>query len=131
MSASENRKSALAVVLTAPFVPMLFQGEEYGASTPFQYFTHHEDPELGEQVSEGRRSEFEAFGWNPEDIPDPQDPARLNARNSIGVKSTPNRTHLCCGGCAALLLCGGVRRTLRMDGWTRSRSTTMRLRSGW
>jgi maltooligosyltrehalose trehalohydrolase len=70
-----KQKVAAAIVLTAPFVPMLFQGEEYGASTPFQYFTHHEDPELARQVSEGRRREFEAFGWDPEDIPDPQDPA--------------------------------------------------------
>jgi maltooligosyltrehalose trehalohydrolase len=70
-----KQKIALAIVFIAPFVPMLFQGEEYGASTPFQYFTHHEDPALGKQVSEGRRSEFEAFGWAHDDIPDPQDPA--------------------------------------------------------
>jgi maltooligosyltrehalose trehalohydrolase len=66
-------KIAAALVLTSPFVPMLFQGEEFAASTPFQYFTHHEDPELGRKVSEGRRNEFKAFGWNPEDVPDPQD----------------------------------------------------------
>ncbi len=54
---------------------MLFQGEEWGASTPFLYFTDHQDPELGRAVSEGRRSEFAAFGWNPDDVPDPQDPA--------------------------------------------------------
>jgi maltooligosyltrehalose trehalohydrolase len=64
-----------ALVLCAPFVPMLFQGEEWGASTPFQYFTDHVDPELGRLVSEGRRSEFSAFGWQPEDVPDPQDRA--------------------------------------------------------
>jgi maltooligosyltrehalose trehalohydrolase len=64
-----------ALVLLSPFVPMLFQGEEWGASTPFQYFTDHGDPELGEAVSAGRRSEFRAFGWRPEDVPDPQDPA--------------------------------------------------------
>ncbi len=63
-----------ALVLTAPFVPMLFQGEEWGASTPFQYFTHHEEP-LGRAVSEGRRRELVAFGWDPAEIPDPQDPA--------------------------------------------------------
>jgi maltooligosyltrehalose trehalohydrolase len=68
-------KIAAALVLTAPFVPMLFQGEEWAASTPFQYFTDHEDKELGRLVSEGRRKEFAAFGWRPEDIPDPQDPA--------------------------------------------------------
>jgi len=66
---------AAALLLTAPFVPMLFQGEEWGAGTPFQYFTDHSDPALGRAVSEGRRREFAAFGWDPGDVPDPQDPA--------------------------------------------------------
>lgn len=61
-----------ALVLTAPFVPLLFQGEEWGARTPFLYFTDHEDPELAAAVREGRRSEFAAFGWDPERIADPQ-----------------------------------------------------------
>ena len=65
---------AAALVLLGPLVPMLFQGEEWGASTPFLYFTDHEDPELGRPVSEGRRREFAAFGWAPEDVPDPQAP---------------------------------------------------------
>jgi maltooligosyltrehalose trehalohydrolase len=65
-------KIGAALVLTAPFVPMLFQGEEWGASTPFQYFTDHDDLETGRAVSEGRRREFAAFGWDPEQIPDPQ-----------------------------------------------------------
>ena len=65
-------KVAAAVVLLGPFVPMLFQGEEWAASTPFLYFTDHDDPELGEAVSEGRRREFAAFGWSPEQVPDPQ-----------------------------------------------------------
>ncbi len=66
---------AAALVLLAPFVPMLFQGEEWGASTPWQYFTDHQDPALGRAVREGRRREFAAFGWDPEEVPDPQDPA--------------------------------------------------------
>ena len=65
-------KIAAALVLTAPFVPMLFQGEEWGATSPFLYFTDHEDRELGRNVTQGRRREFAAFGWNPEEIPDPQ-----------------------------------------------------------
>jgi maltooligosyltrehalose trehalohydrolase len=64
---------AVALVLCSPFVPMLFAGEEWGASTPFCYFTDHEDPALGRAVSVGRRSEFAAFGWKPEEVPDPQD----------------------------------------------------------
>jgi maltooligosyltrehalose trehalohydrolase len=67
-------KVAAALVLLGPSVPMLFQGEEWAASTPFQYFTDHDDPELGRAVTEGRRREFESFGWNPEEVPDPQDP---------------------------------------------------------
>jgi maltooligosyltrehalose trehalohydrolase len=65
-------KIAAALVLTAPFIPLLFQGEEWGATSPFLYFTDHDDPELARNVTEGRRREFAAFGWNPEEIPDPQ-----------------------------------------------------------
>ena len=64
---------AAALLLTSPFTPMLFQGEEWGTTTPFQYFTDHDDPELGRAVSEGRRNEFSYFGWDPADVPDPQD----------------------------------------------------------
>jgi len=66
---------AAALVLTSPFVPMLFQGEEWAAGTPFQYFTDHADPALGRAVSEGRKAEFTAFGWPADEVPDPQDPA--------------------------------------------------------
>jgi len=65
-------KIASVLVFAAPFVPMLFQGEEWGATAPFQYFTDHEDLELGRAVTKGRREEFAAFGWNPEEVPDPQ-----------------------------------------------------------
>jgi maltooligosyltrehalose trehalohydrolase len=67
------QKIAAALVLMSPFVPMLFMGEEFSASTPFQYFTQHEDRQLGLNVSEGRKNEFVAFGWDPNQIPDPQD----------------------------------------------------------
>jgi maltooligosyltrehalose trehalohydrolase len=65
-------KVAAGLVMTAPFIPMIFQGEEYAASTPFQYFADHEDPEMARAVKEGRRGEFAAFGWAPEDVPDPE-----------------------------------------------------------
>ncbi|MGH9282200.1 MAG: malto-oligosyltrehalose trehalohydrolase, partial [Acidimicrobiales bacterium] len=74
MSAGRLRIAA-ALVLTAPFVPMLFQGEEWGATTPFQYFTDHTEPALAAAVREGRRAEFAAFGWKPDEVPDPQDEA--------------------------------------------------------
>lgn len=71
----DRLRIAAALLLTTPFTPMLWQGEEWGASTPFQYFTDHSDPDLGRAVSEGRRGEFAAFGWDPEQVPDPQDRA--------------------------------------------------------
>jgi maltooligosyltrehalose trehalohydrolase len=64
---------AAALMLTGPFVPMIFQGEEWNASSPFCYFTDHTDADLGAAVRAGRRREFAAFGWAPEDVPDPQD----------------------------------------------------------
>jgi maltooligosyltrehalose trehalohydrolase len=68
----DRAKVAAGLVLMAPFIPMIFQGEEYAASTPFQYFADHEDPEMAKAVSEGRRRDFAAFGWNEEEIPDPE-----------------------------------------------------------
>ncbi|WP_326817989.1 malto-oligosyltrehalose trehalohydrolase [Streptomyces sp. NBC_01762] len=69
---------AAALVLTGPFTPMLFMGEEWGARTPWQFFTDHTDPALAEAVRNGRRREFAAHGWAADDIPDPQDPATRN-----------------------------------------------------
>lgn len=69
----ELLKVAAAMVLTSPFVPLIFQGEEWAASTPFMYFTSHPEHDLARAVTEGRRREFEAFGWAPSDIADPQD----------------------------------------------------------
>ncbi|MBT2429365.1 malto-oligosyltrehalose trehalohydrolase [Streptomyces sp. ISL-112] len=66
---------AATLVLTGPFTPMLFMGEEWGARTPWQFFTDHTDPELAEAVRNGRRREFGAHGWAEEEIPDPQDPS--------------------------------------------------------
>ncbi|MFI8165141.1 malto-oligosyltrehalose trehalohydrolase [Streptomyces sp. NPDC086081] len=66
---------AATLVLTAPFTPMLFMGEEWAAGTPWQFFTDHTDPELADAVRRGRRREFAAHGWKEEDVPDPQDPA--------------------------------------------------------
>ncbi len=64
-------KAIAALVLLSPFVPMLFQGEEWAASTPFLYFTEHHE-EMGKLVTEGRRRDFETYGWAAGDVPDPQ-----------------------------------------------------------
>ena len=64
-----------ALVLGSPYTAMLFMGEEWGASTPFQFFSAHPEPELARATAEGRKAEFADHGWAADDIPDPQDPA--------------------------------------------------------
>ena len=63
-----------ALVLASPYTPMLFMGEEWGARTPFRFFTSHPEPELAAAVAAGRASEFADHGWPVSGIPDPQDP---------------------------------------------------------
>ena len=71
----ETLSIAAVLTLAGPFTPMLFMGEEWGATTPWQFFTSHPEPELGRIVAEGRIGEFARMGWDPDDVPDPQDPA--------------------------------------------------------
>ncbi len=66
-----------AVVLLGPFTPMLFMGEEWGASTPWQFFASFPDEDLAEAVRSGRRREFGRHGWGESEVPDPMDPATL------------------------------------------------------
>ncbi len=70
----QQQLAKAAIVLCSPFTPMLFQGEEWGAGTPFCYFSSHPEPELAEAVRTGRRREFAAMGWDPAAVADPQDP---------------------------------------------------------
>ncbi len=63
-----------ALVLSSPYTAMLFMGEEWGASTPFQFFSSHPEPELARATAEGRKREFADHGWDADMIPDPQDP---------------------------------------------------------
>ncbi|MGB5951697.1 MAG: malto-oligosyltrehalose trehalohydrolase [Ornithinimicrobium sp.] len=60
-----------AFLLTSPYTPMLFMGEEWAASTPWQYFTQHEEEWLADSIRDGRKGEFAAHGWTDE-VPDPQ-----------------------------------------------------------
>jgi maltooligosyltrehalose trehalohydrolase len=70
------RPLAAFCALLAPFVPLLFMGEEYGEDAPFQFFSDHIDPEIAEATRHGRRSEFAAFAsFSEEEVPDPQDVA--------------------------------------------------------
>lgn len=66
-------KVAIGLVLTAPYLPMLFMGEEWVTSSPFLYFADHEDEELRRLVAQGRRRDFAAFGFTDE-VPNPEDP---------------------------------------------------------
>lgn len=84
----ESLKLAAGINLLSPFVPLLFMGEEYGETVPFQYFTSHEDPELVQAVRRGRREEFADFGWE-EEVPDPQDEESFNlSRLDHSLKKT-------------------------------------------
>lgn len=66
-------KAVAALVLLSPYVPLLFQGEEWGALTPFPYFADHQNDELRRAVSAGRKAEFAAFASRGE-VPDPHAP---------------------------------------------------------
>jgi maltooligosyltrehalose trehalohydrolase len=88
-------KIGSALVFTSPFVPMLFQGEEWGASTPFFYFTDYGDPQLAKGVREGRCREFAVFGWRPEDTSDPQAPETFeHSKLDWSELSNPSHTGL-------------------------------------
>lgn len=78
----DTLRVAAAIVLLGPQVPMLFQGEEWGASAPFLFFADHEDPDLATAVRDGRRRDFADFGWPAGDVPDP------------GARETFERSHL-------------------------------------
>ncbi len=76
----EALKLAAGIVLLSPCIPLIFMGEEYGETNPFQYFVSHSDPHLIKAVRKGRKEEFAAFGWAGEP-PDPQDKATfLNSK---------------------------------------------------
>lgn len=86
---AEARPLAALVVLTSPFTPMLFMGEEHGETAPFQFFTDHIDPAIAEATREGRRREFAAFAaFAGEEVPDPQDPATF-ARSKLTREVDP------------------------------------------
>jgi maltooligosyltrehalose trehalohydrolase len=73
---------AAVMTLAGPFTPMLFMGEEWGASSPWQFFTSHPEQDLGRATAEGRIAEFERMGWDPDAVPDPQDPSTF-ARSKL------------------------------------------------
>jgi maltooligosyltrehalose trehalohydrolase len=84
-------KAIAALTVLSPFVPLLFQGEEWGASTPFLYFTDHEDAELGRLVAEGRSKEFSDFHWAGA-VPNPQEPGTFT-RSKLDWSELPRPPH--------------------------------------
>jgi maltooligosyltrehalose trehalohydrolase len=83
----DQLKLAAGAVILSPFLPLLFMGEEYGETAPFQYMVSHSDPALMEAVRKGRREEFATFNWK-EEMPDPGAEAtfnqcRLNSRVAL------------------------------------------------
>src|SRR5919202_1989096 len=69
----DAHRVALAVVLFSLSAPLLFMGEEYDESRPFQFFTDHIDPYIAEATREGRKKEFAKFSaFSGRDVPDPQ-----------------------------------------------------------
>ena len=91
----EGLKLAAGITMLAPFTPLLFMGEEYGETTPFQYFTSHSDAKLAEAVRQGRRADFQSFHW-AKDVPDPQAESTF-ARSKLNhalAQEEPHRTLL-------------------------------------
>jgi maltooligosyltrehalose trehalohydrolase len=66
-----------ALVMCSPYTPMLFMGEEWAASSPWQFFASFEDAALAEAVRTGRRKEFAEHGWGESEVPDPMDVATV------------------------------------------------------
>lgn len=105
-----------ALMLLGPATPMLFMGEEWGASTPFAFFTSFEEGELAEAVRVGRRAEFATHGWDPDAVPDPQDPG-TRAASVLRWEEADSGDHARLRHWYAALI--ALRRTALGDGETR------------
>jgi maltooligosyltrehalose trehalohydrolase len=86
--APELQPLAAFCTLLAPFMPLLFMGEEYGEHAPFQFFSNHIDQEIATATREGRRREFAAFASFDQQVPDPEDPATF-ARSKLTRERDP------------------------------------------
>jgi maltooligosyltrehalose trehalohydrolase len=105
-----------ALVLTSPYTPMLFMGEEWGASSPFQFFTSHPEPDLGQATALGRKAEFEAHGWDTDDIPDPQDPETFT-RSKLAWSELADEPHARLLECYRALIALRHERSELSDPW--------------
>jgi maltooligosyltrehalose trehalohydrolase len=87
------RPLAAFCTLLAPFVPMLFMGEEYGEPAPFQFFSDHIDEQIATATRDGRRQEFAGFAQFDEEIPDPQAPETFE-RSKLTRRRDPSLERL-------------------------------------
>src|SRR5215211_6729106 len=99
------RPVAALLTCLAPFMPMLFQGEEYGERAPFLFFSDHIDAKIADATREGRRREFATFAAFGREVPDPQDPATFAASKLTGEGKPPGLRELYA---AALALRAGL-----------------------
>jgi maltooligosyltrehalose trehalohydrolase len=84
-----------AIALGSPYTAMLFMGEEWGSTRPFQFFSSHPEPELARATAEGRKSEFAEHGWDADEVPDPQDPETfLRSKLDWTEPDAPGHTEL-------------------------------------
>ena len=111
-----------ALYLLGPTTPMIFMGEEWAASTPWQFFTSFDDEVLADAVRRGRRAEFGAHGWSEDAVPDPQDPATRDASVLDWDEAAGGHHGRMLQWYAA---CTGLRRDLLGDGPTRFADVTV------
>lgn len=91
------QRLAASLLLLAPYLPLLFMGEEYGEEHPFQFFCSFSDSALIENVRRGRRREFESFHAHGREVPDPQDEATFVAsRLTWSWEADPPKAGLRC-----------------------------------
>jgi maltooligosyltrehalose trehalohydrolase len=86
----EQLKLAAGAMLLAPYLPLIFMGEEYGEGAPFLYFVSHSDPALQAAVREGRKAEFACFRWQ-EEPPDPNEEGAFSASKLRWEQRTEGR----------------------------------------
>jgi len=88
-------KVGATLLLTSPFTPMLWMGEEWAASTPWPFFTSHLEPDLAEATATGRVEEFAEHGWDADDVVNPQDPvAFIGAKLSWSERDEPGHADI-------------------------------------
>jgi maltooligosyltrehalose trehalohydrolase len=88
-------RAAMALLLLSPFIPMLFMGEEWECTTPFLFFTSHNE-ELAKLVREGRRREFQHFAAFKDEarraqIPDPNAESTFTASIPLPEQDSAGR----------------------------------------